>query len=157
MPRWIRHGPQLRLARGLRPSPITSIVEPLGPHLAEEETVLLPIASKWMSPEEFGRLPGHHMMSFRADNRLMLACAAGPGARGHARRYAPEMRTMWTEHMEPAFDASLPTFVGRWRSPGHSPSACAAGGPSLNAKLGQPVVAVNIASSSRRMSGPQGW
>lgn len=30
---------------------IASIAKPLRPHLAEEETVLLPIASKWMSPE----------------------------------------------------------------------------------------------------------
>ena len=36
---------------------IGSVVEPLRPHLDEEETVLLPIASKWMSPEEFGQTP----------------------------------------------------------------------------------------------------
>jgi hemerythrin-like domain-containing protein len=51
---------------------LVSIAEPLRPHLTEEETVLLPIASKWISPEEFGRLPGHHMMSFRADNPWLM-------------------------------------------------------------------------------------
>ena len=34
---------------------IGSIAEPLRPHLAEEEAVMLPIASKYMSPEEFRR------------------------------------------------------------------------------------------------------
>src|SRR5207237_3035437 len=34
---------------------IASIVEPLRPHLAEEETVMLPLATKWISPNAWGR------------------------------------------------------------------------------------------------------
>jgi hemerythrin-like domain-containing protein len=91
---------------------IASIAEPLRPHLAEEETVLLPIASKWMSPEEFGRLPGHHMMSFRADKPwLMLGLVREQLNQYHCdgmlAGMPPEMRTMWTEQMEPAFNAFI--------------------------------------------------
>jgi hemerythrin-like domain-containing protein len=87
-----------------------SISEPLRPHLAEEETVLLPIASKWMSPEEFARLPAHHMMSFRADKPwLMMGLLREqldqPHRDGMLAGMPPEMRTMWTEQMEPAFNA----------------------------------------------------
>jgi hypothetical protein len=34
--------------------------------------LILPIASKWISPEEWGRLPGHVMMSFRADKPWLV-------------------------------------------------------------------------------------
>lgn len=36
---------------------MASIVAPLWPHLDEEETVLLPIATKWISPEEWEDCP----------------------------------------------------------------------------------------------------
>ena len=91
---------------------IVSIIEPLRPHLTEEETVLLPIASKWISPEEFGRLPGHHMMSFRADKPWLMMGLVWEQL-DHEHRDAmltgmpPEMRTMWTEQMEPAFNAFI--------------------------------------------------
>jgi len=95
---------------------ITSIVEPLRPHLTEEETVLLPIASKWMSAEEFGRLPAHHMMSFRADKPwLMMGLVREQLDQEHRDAMLagmpPEMATMWTEHMEPAFN----TFIAEVR------------------------------------------
>ena len=91
---------------------IASIVEPLRPHLAEEETVLLPIAAKWMSPEEWGALAGHHMMSFRADKPwLMLGLVREQLDQEHRdgmlAGMPPEMQTMWTEQMEPAFDAFI--------------------------------------------------
>jgi hemerythrin-like domain-containing protein len=95
---------------------IASVVEPLRPHLTEEETVLLPIASKWMSPEEFGALPGHHMMSYRADKPwLMMGLVREQQDQDHRDAMLagmpPDMRTMWTEQMEPAFNA----FVGEVR------------------------------------------
>ena len=96
---------------------IASISEPLRPHLEEEETVLLPIASKWMSPEEFGRLPAHHMMSFRADKPwLMMGLVREQLDQEHRdgmlAGMPPEMRTMWTEHMEPAFNAFVAEVRG---------------------------------------------
>jgi len=91
---------------------IASIAEPLRPHLAEEETVVLPIATKWMSPEEWGRLPGHHMMIFRADKPwLMVGLLREQLDQEHRdgmlAGMPPEMRTMWTEQMEPAFNAFI--------------------------------------------------
>ena len=91
---------------------IAAIVEPLRPHLSEEETVLLPIAAKWMSPEEWGRLAGHHMMSFRADKPwLMMGLVREQLDQEHRdgmlAGMPPEMRTMWTEQMEPAFNAFI--------------------------------------------------
>ena len=95
----------------------TSIAEPLRPHLAEEETVLLPIASQWMSPEEFGRLPGHHMMSFRGDKPwlplgLLREQLDQEHRDGMLAAMPPEMRTMWTEQMEPAFNAFIAEVRG---------------------------------------------
>ena len=91
---------------------IASIAEPLRPHLAEEEAVMLPIATKWMSPEEWGQLSGHSMMSFRADKPwLMLGLVREQLNQAQRDRMLagmpPEMRAMWTEQMEPAFDAFI--------------------------------------------------
>lgn len=91
---------------------IASIDEPLRPHLVEEETVMLPIAAKSMSPEEWGSLAGHSMMSFRADKPwLMLGLVREQLDQEHRdgmlAGMPPEMRTMWTEQMEPAFNAFI--------------------------------------------------
>jgi len=91
---------------------IASIADPLRAHLAEEETVMLPIASKWMSPEEWGRLPGHGMMIFRADKPwlglgLVREQLNQEQRDGMLAGMPPEMRTMWTEQMEPAFNAFI--------------------------------------------------
>jgi hemerythrin-like domain-containing protein len=91
---------------------IGSIDELLRPHLEEEETVLLPIATKWMTPEEWGRLPGHAMMSFRADKPWLMAGLVyeqldQEHRDGMLAGMPPEMRTMWAEQMEPAFNAFI--------------------------------------------------
>jgi hemerythrin-like domain-containing protein len=91
---------------------IASIAESLRPHLAEEETVVLPIATKWMSPEEWGRLPGHAMMNFRADKPWLALGLVREQLNQEQRDgmlagMPPEMRTMWTEQMEPAFNAFI--------------------------------------------------
>ena len=74
--------------------------------------MLLPIASKWMSQEEFARLPGHHMMSFRADKPwLMMGLVREQMDQEHRdgmlAGMPPAMATMWTEQMEPAFNAFI--------------------------------------------------
>jgi hypothetical protein len=89
---------------------IGSIGETLRPHLAEEETVVLPIATKWMSPEEWGALPGHSMMSFRGDKPwLALGLVREQLDQQHRESslaaMPPEMQTAWIEQMEPAFNA----------------------------------------------------
>ena len=91
---------------------VNSITQALRPHLDEEEAIVLPIAAKWMSPEEWGRLPGHAMMSFRAD-KPWLALGLVREQLGQEQRdqmlegMPPEMRTMWIQQMEPAFN----TFI----------------------------------------------
>ena len=95
---------------------MASIAEALRPHLAEEETVVLPIATKWITPEEWGKLAGHSMMSFGAD-KPWLAMGLVREQLDQAQRdgmlagMPPQMRTMWTEQMEPAFN----TFIAEVR------------------------------------------
>jgi len=89
---------------------VSSIAQALRPHLAEEETVMLPLASMWISPEEWGRQAGHNMMSFHADKPwLMIGLVREHLDQEHRdgmlEAMPPEMRTMWTEQMAPAFDA----------------------------------------------------
>jgi hemerythrin-like domain-containing protein len=91
---------------------VASIGETLRPHLAEEETVMLPIAAQSISPEEWGRQAGHNMMSFRADKPwLMVGLVREQLDQEHRdgmlAGMPPEMRTMWTEQMEPAFNAFI--------------------------------------------------
>jgi hemerythrin-like domain-containing protein len=95
---------------------VAVIDEILRPHLAEEETVMLPIAAQWMSPEEWGQLSGHAMRIFRADKPwLALGLVREqltPKQRdGMLAGMPPEMRTAWLEQMEPAFNA----FIARVR------------------------------------------
>ena len=95
---------------------LASIDELLRPHLAEEETVMLPIAAKWMSPEEWGRLSGHGLSIFRADKPwlalgLVREQLAQNQRDGMLAGMPPEMRTMWTEQWEPAFN----TFIAEVR------------------------------------------
>jgi len=95
---------------------MASIAEALRPHLAEEETVVLPIATKWITPEEWGKLAGHSMMSFGAD-KPWLAMGLVREQLDQAQRdgmlagMPPQMRTMWIEQMEPAFN----TFIAEVR------------------------------------------
>ena len=42
---------------------VSAIDIALRPHLQEEEETVLPIASAWMSPDEWGQLPGHALGS----------------------------------------------------------------------------------------------
>jgi hemerythrin-like domain-containing protein len=91
---------------------VTSIAETLRPHLADEETVMLPIATKWISPEEWGSQAGHNMMNFRADKPwLMVGLVREQLDQEHRdgmlAGMPPDMRTMWTEQMEPAFSAFI--------------------------------------------------
>ena len=91
---------------------IGSIAQALRPHLNDEETVVLPIATNWISPEEWGSMASHSMMSFRADKPwLMIGLVREQLDQAHRDAMLagmpPEMRTMWTEQMEPAFN----TFI----------------------------------------------
>jgi hemerythrin-like domain-containing protein len=91
---------------------VASIAETLRPHLAEEETVVLPIATMWISPEEWARQAGHNMMRFRGNKPwlplgLIREQLDQEHRDGMLAGMPPEMRTMWAEQMEPAFNAFI--------------------------------------------------
>ena len=91
---------------------VGSIAETLRPHLVEEETVVLPLAAMWISPEEWGEQAGHNMMSFQGD-KPWLPIGLIREQLDHEHRdgmlagMPPEMGAMWAEQMEPAFNAFI--------------------------------------------------
>jgi hypothetical protein len=91
---------------------ISDIDETLRPHLGEEEEVVLPIASTWMSPEEWAQLPAHAMQSFRGDKPWLslglIRETMTPARRdGMLAGMPPPVRTLWTNEWGPAFDAFI--------------------------------------------------
>jgi hemerythrin-like domain-containing protein len=91
---------------------LAAIAEVLRPHLAEEESVMLPIAARWMSPEEWGQVPAHGMRIFHGDKPwlplgLIYEQLNQEQRDGMLAGMPPEMRTMWTEQMEPTFNAFI--------------------------------------------------
>jgi hypothetical protein len=98
-------------------SGIAEVDETLRPHLEEEEAMVLPIASAWMSPEEWGELPGHALRTFRGD-KPWLALGLIREELAPEERDAmlagmpPHMQTLWTDQWEPAYKA----FIAEVRS-----------------------------------------
>jgi len=95
---------------------VGSIEQTLRPHLGDEEVVVLPIATKWMSPEEWGMLAGHSMMSFHADKPWLMVGLVFEQLDQEQRAaklagMPAEMQAMWAEQMEPAFNG----FIGEVR------------------------------------------
>ena len=63
-------------------------------HLTNEETNALPLAAEYLSPEEWGALPGHGMAAFDGDKIWLIL--------GLIReRMNDEQRTAMLEHMPP--------------------------------------------------------
>jgi len=91
---------------------VVSIAETLRPHLTDEETVMLPLATIWISPEEWGEQAGHNMMNFRGDKPwlpigLIREQLDQEHRDGMLAAMPPEMAAMWALHMEPAFNAFI--------------------------------------------------
>ena len=51
---------------------LVALNETLCPHLDSEEATILPIAGENLTPEEWGRLPGHAMMGFSGDKIWLI-------------------------------------------------------------------------------------
>lgn len=88
------------------------IDETLRPHLEDEETKVLPVASVWISPEEWGELPGHALRSFRADKPWLALGLVRERLTDDQRDHMlsgmpPELQSTWTEQWEPAFTAFI--------------------------------------------------
>jgi hemerythrin-like domain-containing protein len=96
---------------------LSSISAALRPHLAEEEATVVPLAVRWISPEEMGRLAGYGMQAFRCDKPwLMLGLMReqlDPIHRDRMLVHMPApMRTKWIEQMEPAFNGFVRSVRG---------------------------------------------
>jgi hypothetical protein len=88
------------------------ISETLRPHLGEEETMVLPMASAWISPEKWGVLPGHALQSFRGDKPwLALGLVRERLTQDHRDQMLsgmpPQLQVVWTEQWEPAFNSFI--------------------------------------------------
>jgi hypothetical protein len=73
-------------------------------HVTDEEVSVLPVAAQWISPEEWGALPGHALATYRGDRMwlpLGLVFEAMPD----------DLRSMVLEHMPPP-------VIGMWTGGG---------------------------------------
>jgi len=91
---------------------IATIDETLRPHLGEEENEVLPIASAWISPDEWAQLPGHALQSFSGDKPwLALGLVRERLTPEQNDRMLsgmpPELQTLWTDQWEPAFNGFI--------------------------------------------------
>lgn len=91
---------------------MASIDQTLRPHLADEEITVVPLCSIWMSPEEWGRLPGHALQTFRADKpwlALGLVFEQLTQEQRDAVRAGmpPAVDKLWIEQWQPAFNAFI--------------------------------------------------
>ncbi len=94
-----------------------AIDETLRPHLGDEETFVLPVASAWISPEEWAELPGHALQTFQGDKPwLALGLVREQLTSDQNDKMLsgmpPPVRTLWTEQWEPAFTS----FIAEVRS-----------------------------------------
>jgi Hemerythrin HHE cation binding domain len=106
-----RTSPSAEGARSLVGS-MATISEALRPHLEEEESTVLPIASSWMTPEEWGLLPGHALQSFRADKPWLAIGLIREHLSEEQRDrmlegMPPPVQAMWIEQWQPAFNAFI--------------------------------------------------
>jgi hemerythrin-like domain-containing protein len=85
-----------------------TVDEILRPHLSEEEDLVLPVASAWLSPEEWGQLPGHALQAFQGDKPwlavgLIREQLTSEEQDAMLSRMPLPVQTLWTEQWEPAF------------------------------------------------------
>lgn len=98
-------------------SALSRVVEVLAPHLTEEETNVLPLASAWISPEEWGEMPGHALSTFAAD-KPWVALGLVMDNLNDAQRAAmassmpPPVAAMWHDQWEPQYRALMASLDG---------------------------------------------
>jgi hemerythrin-like domain-containing protein len=87
---------------------IAIIDQTLRPHLSEEELTVLPLASAWMSQEEWAELPIHAMRSFRGDKPwlslgLIMENIGDERREAMLARMPPERQALWRQEWGSAF------------------------------------------------------
>jgi hemerythrin-like domain-containing protein len=106
-----RASPSTETGRSARDA-IAEVVELLRPHLGDEEVVVLPIASAWMSPEEWAELPGHALQLFRGDKPWLALGLVREYLNDEKRaamlaRMPAPLQTLWADQWEPAFTSFI--------------------------------------------------
>ena len=91
---------------------MADVDEKMRPHFVDEEDEVLVIASAYLSPEEWGALPGHALQSL-GDNRPWLALGLvreGLTDEHRALQLAgmpPPLQQLWTDQWEPTFTSFI--------------------------------------------------
>ncbi len=98
-----RTAPGAEAGRGLSTA-LDSLWAALAQHLREEEQEILPLASRSMSPEEWGALPGHAMAHFTGDKIWLILGLI-------FEQMSPEQLASTLEHLPPP-------VVEMWRTSG---------------------------------------
>jgi len=93
-------------------STLAVITATVAPHLTDEEQGLLPLASAYLSPGEWGELPGHAMADFRCDKPYLALGLVreqlGPEQLALMDAGFPEpLRQLWETQWGPAFVAFM--------------------------------------------------
>lgn len=89
----------------------------LTPHLDEEERVVLPIAARHMTPEEWGELPGHGLAHFDGDKIWLVLGLIREGMTPERlaemdAHMPPPVSEMWASVGRPAFEEFVGTLRG---------------------------------------------
>lgn len=88
---------------------IARVDEILTPHLADEEALVVPLASRYLSEEEWGQLPGHALQTFDRDKPwlalgLVFEQLDADGRDSIVAGMPPPVQELWTHEWSPAFD-----------------------------------------------------
>jgi hemerythrin-like domain-containing protein len=103
--------PSALTARSLSAA-LSSLDAALESHFAEEEAEIIPLASRYMSPEEWGELPGHAMRHFTGDKMWLILGLVFEQMTDEYRAVVlehmpPPVVEMWTNTGRAAFDDAM--------------------------------------------------
>ncbi len=87
---------------------LTEVAEVMEPHFGDEEDQILPLASAWVSQEEWGALPGHALRTFPADKPWLALGLIREGLDEEHKELMlggmpPPVQQLWVDQWEPAF------------------------------------------------------
>jgi hemerythrin-like domain-containing protein len=91
---------------------LARVDEVVKPHLAMEETVVLPYCSAWITQEEWSELPGHAMAAFQGDKPWLafglIRERLTPEQRDEMHNsMPPPLRQLWDNEWSPAYEAFM--------------------------------------------------
>jgi len=89
-----------------------AINDALAPDLADEEATVVPLCTRWLSPEEWAQLPEHSIASFKGDKPWLTIGLVSEQLTDEARERVfagmpPEVRTLVVEQWMPMFESFI--------------------------------------------------